>query len=124
MIVHFVAVIGINDKGTRLLLGDKCLFKFTGFIYCIWVLFLEHVLPTHTRTKITAADIDRFLEIRAKFLVVGGYNPTRELVKWLRYRKTISMQKINQPSITWSRSTESRPNKDILYFHGKLLFVR
>jgi len=89
--VYFAAVIGINDKGTRLLLGDKCSFKFAGFIYCIWVLFLEHVLPTHTRTEMTAADIDRFLEIQAKFLVVGGYNPTRELVKWLGYGKTISM---------------------------------
>jgi superfamily II DNA or RNA helicase len=124
VMVHFAAVMGINDEGTMLLLGDHCSFKFAGFIYCIRVLFLEHVLPTDTRTEMTAGDIDRFLEMRAKFLVVGGYNPTGELVKWLGYGKTMSMQKINQPSITWSRSTESRPDKDILHFHGKPLPIR
>ena len=121
VMVHFAAVMGINDEGTQLLLGDHCSFKFAGFIYCIRVLFLEHVLPTYTRTDMTAGDIDRFLEMRAKFLVVGGYNPTGELVKWLGYGKTMSMQKMNQPSITWSRSTESRPDKDVLYFYRKLL---
>jgi hypothetical protein len=46
MIVHFAAVIGIGNKGTKLLLGNRCSFKFAGFIYCIRVLFLEYVLPT------------------------------------------------------------------------------
>jgi hypothetical protein len=53
--------------------------------------------------------------------VVGGYNPTDELVKWLGYSKTMSLQKINQPSITCVRSAESRSDKDILYFRGKPL---
>jgi hypothetical protein len=81
VIVHFAAVIGINNKGTKLLLGNKCLFKFAGFIYYIWVLFLKHVLLTPTRTNITGDNIDRFLKIQAKFLVISGYNLTRELVK-------------------------------------------
>ena len=46
VMVYFGAVIGINKEGTNLLLGDWCSFKFAGFIYCIRVLFLEHVLPT------------------------------------------------------------------------------
>lgn len=121
VMVHFAAVMGISDEGTNLLLGDRCSFKFAGFIYCIRVLFLEHVLPTSMRRDMTARDIDHFLDMRAKFLVVGGYNPTGELIKWLGYGKVMSLQKINQPSITWSRSTENRPDGDILYFHGKPL---
>ena len=100
VMVHFAAVMGISDEGTNLLLGDKCSFKFAGFIYCIRVLFLEHVLPTSIRREMIARDIDHFLDIRAKFLVVGGYNPTGELIKWLGYGKVMSLQKINQPSIT------------------------
>ena len=121
VMVHFAAVMGISDEGTNLLLGDRCSFKFAGFIYCIRVLFLEHVLPTSMRREMTAGDIDHFLDMRAKFLVVGGYNPTGELIKWLGYGKVMSLQKVNQPSITWSRSTESRPDGDILYFHGRPL---
>ena len=124
VMVHFAAVMGISDEGTNLLLGDKCSFKFAGFIYCIRVLFLEHVLPTSMRRDMTPADIDHFLEMRAKFLVVGGYNPTGELIKWLGYGKIMSLQKINQPSITWSRSKVDRPDGDILYFHGKPLPIR
>jgi hypothetical protein len=122
--VHFGAVMGINEEGTNLLLGDRCSFKFAGFIYCIRVLFLEHVLPTSMRREMTARDIDHFLEMRAKYLVVGGYNPTGELIKWLGYGKIMSLQKINQPSITWTRSKENRPDGDILYFHGKPLPIR
>jgi hypothetical protein len=57
-------------------------------------------------------------------LIVGGYNPTGELIKWLGYSKVMSMQKINQPSITWTRSKEDRPDGDILYFYSKLLPIR
>jgi hypothetical protein len=89
--VHFAAVMGISDEGTNLLLGDRCSFKFAGFIYCIRVLFLEHVLPTSMRRDMTARDIDHFLDMRAKYLVVGGYNPTGELIKWLGYGKVMSL---------------------------------
>jgi hypothetical protein len=122
--VHFGAVLGINEEGTNLLLGDRCSFKFAGFIYCIRVLFLEHVLPTNMRRKMTAQHIDYFLEMRAKYLVVGGYNPTGELIKWLGYGKVMSLQKIKQPSITWTRSKENRPDGDMLYFRGKPLPIR
>jgi superfamily II DNA or RNA helicase len=124
VMVHFGAVMGINEEGTNLLLGDRCSFKFAGFIYCIRVLFLEHVLPTSMRLDMTPRDIDHFLEMRAKYLVVGGYNPTGELIKWLGYGKIMSLQKINQPSITWTRSKENRPDRDILYLHGKPLPIR
>jgi hypothetical protein len=91
VIVHFTAVMGISNKGTNLLLGDRCSFKFAGFIYCIHVLFLEHVLPTSIRRDMTARDIDHFLDMRAKFLVVGGYNLTGELIKWLGYSNVMSL---------------------------------
>lgn len=67
IMVHFGAVMGISEEGSNLLLGDQCSFKFAGFIYCIRVLFVEHVLPTSMRPEMTARDIDHFLDMRAKF---------------------------------------------------------
>jgi hypothetical protein len=70
-----------------------------GFMYCVRVLFVENTLPAATRGEQTAEDIDRFLELRKKFLMVGSCSPCSFLIKMLGYGKTMSMQKINQPSI-------------------------
>ena len=115
--VHFAAVLGIDEEGVRLRKGEECSFIMAGFLYCIRVLFVEHTLPAATRTEQTQVDIDRFLELRQKYLVVGGYCPTGFIIKWLGYGKTISMQSGNSPSVTWSRVCD----RDILYFHGKPL---
>ena len=115
--VHFAAVLGIDEEGVRLRKGEECSFIMAGFLYCIRVLFVEYTLPAATRAEQTRVDIDRFLELRQKYLVVGGYCPTGFIIKWLGYGKTISMQSGNSPSVTWSRSGD----RDMLYFHGKPL---
>jgi hypothetical protein len=123
-IVHFAAVLGIVEDEDRLRRGDEYSYMLAGFMYCVRVLFVEHTLPASTRGEQTAADIDRFLELRKKYLVVGSYSPCSFIIKMLGYGKTMSMQKINQPSITWTRSETNRPDGDILEFHGKPLPIR
>jgi hypothetical protein len=118
-IIHFAAVLGIVEDENRLRRGDEYSYMLAGFMYCVRVLFVEHTLPAATRGEQTAEDIDRFLELRKKFLVVGSYSPCSFLIKMLGYGKTMSMQKINQPSITWTRSETNRPDGDLLHFHGK-----
>jgi len=122
--VHFAAVLGIVEDENRLRRGDEYSYMLAGFMYCIRVLFVEHTLPAATRAKQTAEDIDRFLDLRKKYLVVGSYSPCSFLIKMLGYGKTMSMQKINQPSVTWTRSETERPDKDILHFHGKPLPIK
>ena len=73
--VHFAAVLGIDEEGGRLRKGEECSFIMAGFLYCIRVLFVEYTLPAATRAEQTQVDIDRFLELRQKYLVVGGYYP-------------------------------------------------
>jgi hypothetical protein len=99
-IVHFAVVLGIDEEGAQLRKGEECSFVIAGFLYCIWVLFVEHTLPAATRAEQTQVDIDRFLELRQKYLVVGRYCLTGFIIKWLRYRKTISMQSGNSLSVT------------------------
>lgn len=123
-IVHFAAVLGIVEDENRLRRGDEYSYMLAGFMYCVRVLFVEYALPAATRAEQTAEDIDRFLALRKKYLVVGSYSPCSFLIKMLGYGKTMSMQKINQPSITWTRSETSRPDSDILEFHGKPLPIK
>ena len=98
--VHFAAVLGIDEEGVRLRKGEESSFIMASFLYYIRVLFVEYTLPAVTRAEQTQVDIDRFLELRQKYLVVGGYCPTGFIIKWLGYRKTISMQSGNSPSVT------------------------
>ena len=98
--VHFTAVLGIDEEGVRLRKGEESSFIMAGFLYYIRVLFVEYTLPAITRADQTQVDIDRFLELRQKYLVVGGYCPTGFIIKWLSYRKTISIQSGNSPSVT------------------------
>jgi hypothetical protein len=95
-----------------------------GFMYCVRVLFIEHTLPVATRAEQTAEDIDQFLELCKKFLVVGSYSPCSFLIKMLGYGKTMSIQKINQPSIIWTRSESNRPDRDLFYFYNKPLSIK
>ena len=110
-------MLGIDEEGSRLRKGKESSFIIAGFLYCIRVLFVEHTLLAATRAKQTKDDIDHFLELRKNYLVVGGYCPTRFIIKWLGYRKTISMQSGNSASVTWSRSGD----RETLYFYRKPL---
>jgi hypothetical protein len=62
-----------------------------GFMYYVWVLFVEHTLLAASQAEQTAEDIDRFLELRKKFFVVGSYSLYSFLIKILRHKKTISI---------------------------------
>jgi hypothetical protein len=86
-----VAVLGIDEEGVRLRKGEECSFIMAGFLYCIRVLFVEYILLVITRAKQTQVDIDRFLELWQKYLVVGGYCPTGFIIKWPGYGRTISI---------------------------------
>jgi superfamily II DNA helicase RecQ len=123
-LVHFAAVLGIVEDENRLRRGDEYSYMLAGMMYCIRVLFVEDALPSATREEQTSEDIDRFLELRKNYLVVGSYSPCSFLIKWLGYGKTMSMQKLNQPIITWNRSESNRPDGDILEFHGKPLPIK
>ncbi|KAF8846480.1 hypothetical protein BDZ45DRAFT_552726, partial [Acephala macrosclerotiorum] len=103
-VIHFAAILRIVENENRLRRSNEYSYMLAGFMYCVRVLFVEHTLSVATRADQTAADIDRFLELRNKYLVVESYSPCSFLIKMLKYSKTMSIQKINQLSITWTRS--------------------
>jgi hypothetical protein len=48
LIVYFAAVLGIVKNKNRLRCKDKYLYMLAGFIYYVWVLFVEHTLLAAT----------------------------------------------------------------------------
>ena len=48
-IVHFAAVLGIDEEGAQLRKGEECSFVMARFLYYIRVLFVEHTLLAATR---------------------------------------------------------------------------
>ena len=124
LIIHFATILRIIEDENRLRQGDKYLYILASFIYCIQVLFVEYILLVTIRAEQIIEDIDWFLILRKKYLIVRSYNPYSFLIKILGYKKTISIQKINQLSITQTRLETSRPDGDILEFHRKLLLIK
>jgi hypothetical protein len=49
--VHFAAVLGIDEEGVRLRKGEECSFIMAGFLYYIRVLFIEYTLPVTIRAE-------------------------------------------------------------------------
>ncbi|PVH68300.1 hypothetical protein DL98DRAFT_441476 [Cadophora sp. DSE1049] len=90
-IIHFTAVLSIVENENRLKRSNKYLYMLARFIYYVRVLFVKYTLPAATRAKQTTKDIDRFLKLRKKYLVVGSYSLYSFLIKMLRYSKTISI---------------------------------
>lgn len=99
-LVHFAAVLGIDEEGICLRKGGECSFVLAGYLYCIRVLFVEHTLPAAMQAEQTDVDIDRFLDLRRQYLIAGAYCPTGFIIRWVGYGKTISMQSGNSPSVT------------------------
>jgi hypothetical protein len=90
-IIHFAAVLSIIEDENRLRRSDEYLYMLAGFMYCVRVLFIEYTLPAAIRAEQTTEDIDRFLELRKKYLVVRSYSPCSFLIKMLGYSKTMSI---------------------------------
>lgn len=122
--IHFVAVLGIVEEENCLQRSDEYSYILIGFMYYIRVLFIEHALLAATRGEQTRDDIDQFLKLQRGYLVVRSYSLCSFLIKMLGYRKTISMQKINQPSITQSRLETNCLDSDVLELYRKLLLIR
>ncbi|KAH7310124.1 hypothetical protein BKA65DRAFT_414178, partial [Rhexocercosporidium sp. MPI-PUGE-AT-0058] len=70
--IYFVAVLGIVEDENRLRHTGEYSYMLAGFTYCIRLLFIEYILLIATRRKQTAEDINQFLKLRKKYLVIGN----------------------------------------------------
>lgn len=91
-LVHFVAVLGIDDENRRLKRASDYSYVLAGVVYCVRILAAEKLMPRVDRyNDERQVEIrDTFLQMRAQYLVDGSYTPMSVMLSLLVYSKSIA----------------------------------
>ncbi len=116
-LVHFLAVLGIDEQMGRLRTADNYSFMLAGVVYCVRVLGVEILLPSSQRKHQGEAEREYFLQQRQKFLTDGSYSAMSTMINLLAYSKYITLNKSNEDSVQWSA------DQRVLYLHGRLIVI-
>jgi hypothetical protein len=116
-LIHFLAVLGIDEEMDRLRKAEDYSFILAGVVYCVRVLALEMLLPSLGRKEQGEVDRERFLHMRRKFLTDGSYSPMSTMISLLAYSKHVTLNKSNTGSVQWSA------DQQVLYFRGRPIVI-
>ena len=101
-LLHFLAVLGIDEETHRLREGNDFSFMLAGIVYSCRVLGVEIILPKTFRRGETAEDDERFLELRLKHLADGSFSPMAEMISLLAYSRHCAFNHANAGAVSWS----------------------
>jgi superfamily II DNA/RNA helicase len=118
-LLHFLAVLGIDEDTHRLREGNDFSYMLAGIVYCCRVLGVEIILPKTFRRGETAEDDQRFLELRLKHLADGSFSPMAEMISLLAYSRHCAFNHANAGAIAWSDNDST-----IAYKGQKIPLVR
>jgi hypothetical protein len=118
-LLHFLAVLGIDEDTHRLREGNDFSYMLAGIVYCCRVLGVEMILPKTFRRGETAEDDQRFLELRLKHLAEGSFSPMAEMISLLAYSRHYAFNHANARAISWSGNDST-----IAYKGQKIPLVR
>ncbi|KAF3029165.1 hypothetical protein E8E12_000446 [Didymella heteroderae] len=117
-LVHFLAVLGIDEETTRLRVAEDYPYMLAGVVYCTRVLAIEYLLPSARRESHGKPERKMFLQQRRRFLRDGSYSPMSTMISLLAYSKKIAMNTANSASTQWSR------DMSILHLHGRPIVIK
>ncbi|KAL2350057.1 hypothetical protein BJ546DRAFT_810284, partial [Cryomyces antarcticus] len=112
-LVHFLAVLGIDEEMNRLRTADNYSYMLVGVVYCVRALGVEGLLPSAQRDEQGETERKRFLRKRRDFLADGSYSPMSTMISLLAYSKSIALNTSNAGSVQWSLDHK------ILHLHGR-----
>jgi hypothetical protein len=101
-ILHFLAVLGIDEETRRLRRANDFSYMLAGVVYCMRVIAVEVILPSEEREDQGDEDDERFKRTRDDFLADGTYSVMSKALSILAYGKSIAMNHSNAGSISWS----------------------
>lgn len=101
-ILHFLAVLGIDEETRRLRQANDFSYMLAGVVYCMRVIAVEVILPSEEREDQDDVDDERFRRTRDDFLADGTYSVMSKALSILAYGKSIAMNHSNAGSISWS----------------------
>jgi hypothetical protein len=99
-ILHFLAVLGINEETRRLREANDFSYMLAGMVYCIRVIAAEIILPSEEREAQDNEDDERFKQTRDNFLADGTYSVISKALSILAYGKSIAMNHSNAGSVS------------------------
>ena len=102
-LIHFLAVLGINEELRRLRTANDFSFMLAGVVYCARVLAVEWLLPSAEREMQGDAERAEFLDRRKQFLADGSFSPMSTMISLLAYSKAVALNHNNPGSIYWSK---------------------
>ena len=100
-LVHFIAVLGIDDDQARLRQAHNFSYMLAGLVYDVRVLAAEVLLPVGGRSDQGEAAVRGFLEQRRDFLVDGCYAPMSQMLSLLAYGKHLALNHGNAGMVDW-----------------------
>jgi hypothetical protein len=101
-VLHFLAVLGIDEETRRLRQANDFSYMLAGVVYCMRVIAVEVILPSEEREDQGDEDDERFKQVRDGFLADGTYSVMSKALSILAYGKSIAMNHSNAGSISWS----------------------
>jgi hypothetical protein len=101
-LLHFLAVLGIDEDTHRLREGNDFSYMLAGIVYCCRVVGVEIILPKASRKAETVDDDERFLGLRLKHLADGSFSPMAEMISLLAYSRHCAFNHANAGAISWS----------------------
>jgi hypothetical protein len=99
-ILHFLAVLGINEEMRQLQEVNDFSYILASMVYCIQVIAAEIILPSEEREDQDNKDDERFKQIRDNFLADGTYSVMSKALSILAYGKSIAMNHSNTGSVS------------------------
>ena len=102
-LLHFLAVLGIDEEHNRLRTGNDYSYILAGVVYCVRAIALESLLPGEQRETQGEIEFEAFLEQRKEYLADGTMSVMSNMISLLAYGKLIALNHGNSGSIFWEK---------------------
>ena len=112
-IMHFLAVLGINEEDYRLRQANDFSYMLAGMVYCTRVIGVEVILPVSERESQGDKDDKRFRQVRDEYLADGTYSVMSKMLSLLAYGKSVVISHNNAGIISFSL------DRTVINYRGK-----
>lgn len=116
-LLHFLAVLSIDEEMGRLREANDFSYMLAGVVYCTRIFAVEAILPSAERDRQGEDDDRRFLKTRESHLADGGYSPMSKMLSLLAYGKLIARDHGNQGAVLWDSGNKT------VSLHGRKISV-
>jgi hypothetical protein len=100
LVLHFLAVLGIDEETRRLRQANDFSYILVGVVYYMRVIAIEVILLSEEREDQGDEDDERFKQVRDGFLADSTYSVISKALSILAYRKSIAINHSNTGSIS------------------------